>query len=121
MVRPLILLLAVTACGGDDGTPSSDAAVNLPAVQKATCPSAPSMISATGPGDFVPVATALQVGGIVKFVVSYSHDVVPDTSVNTDPLIDVGPFEGTCLQFNQVGTFGFKCTVDNHTGTITVN
>ena len=71
---------------------------------------------------FMPAATTITVGQVVKFTTSLSHDVVPNpAAAKTDPGIMVGFNSTVCLKFTATGTFGFMCMPHGFVGTVTVN
>ena len=126
MFRASLCVLAIAACGGDDSSnvqvdaPSADSTQQ--AVQAVTCPGSPdaTVTSSNTSSVYAPAATTVPVGGIVKFAMASTHNVAPNTLVNTDPGLSVGFGETKCLKFNKAGTFGFFCTAHSFTGTITV-
>jgi plastocyanin len=125
-VRPFaVLALAVlSACGGDEpSTTKADAAVDsapLPKVVAVTCPVSPAATVRTVEGTdlYMPMSTSISAGGIVRFEMSISHDVAPNTLTTTDPALVVGLGQTKCLQFNQAGTYGFYCTPHGFAGTV---
>jgi plastocyanin len=121
----LAILTATAACGGghgDDVVTIDSPASSTNTVTTVDCASnAATATVVTQNFMFSPMATTITVGQVVKFQLESSHDVGPDPSTTTDPGLSVD-FGGTaCLKFAKAGTFGFKCTVHNFTGSITVN
>jgi plastocyanin len=130
MTRLILAAALLAACGGDDGggsaTPDAampDGAVNTNKVVTVTCPATPdAMVTVTsGGGAYMPMATTIAVNGVVKFVMTATHDAKPNTLTTTDPGLSVGFGETKCLKFTQAGTFGFYCTNHSFAGTVTVN
>lgn len=120
-----VVLMTLVACGGGgggNGNPA-DAAVDSPppAVQAlSACPSSVAATVIDSPSTFVPKATTITVGGVVKFEITAEHFVIPNISVMTDPAFNIGRNETKCLRFNATGTWGFACGVHGFAGTITV-
>lgn len=123
------LLVAMAACGDDGGGMTvADAAVSIDAstnkVVEIACPALPAatvMTVNTNDTSYMPSATTIAVGGIVKFVMSTFHDAGPNPIATSDPGLVVGFGATKCLKFNSVGTFGFFCSAHAFAGTITVN
>jgi len=69
---------------------------------------------------FIPKASTITVGQVVKFVITAEHFVIPNTLTTTDPALMVSRGETKCFRFNVPGTYGFLCGVHSFTGTITV-
>ena len=67
-----------------------------------------------------PMATAISAHGLVKFVMSPTHNVGPDPSLPSDPGLRVNFGQTLYLQFDQTGTFNFHCTVHVFKGRIIV-
>ena len=121
----IVTILALAACGGDDGNSAADAAVDAPAVTKLaeiTCPATPdATVTATdGVFAYTPNAVTITQGQVVKFVTSSTHDVAPNTT-GSDPALRVGFGATKCFRFTAAGTYGFHCTPHAFTGMITVN
>ena len=126
----LLLLLSVFATGcGDDGMMMSQADAqtadaNTNKVRETGCPAAPSATVTTDEAvddRYMPMTTMIMTNGIVRFVMSGSHDVTPNPiGGSTDPGIVVGSGETKCLQFTQAGTYNFYCSPHGFTGTILV-
>jgi len=123
----IVTILALAACGGDDGNTTADApaAIDAPTTAKVseiTCPATPDATVTTVDGTFsyMPGAVTITVGQIVKFTTSATHDVAPNTT-GSDPALRVGFGATKCFKFTAAGTFGFHCTPHAFTGTITVN
>jgi len=67
-----------------------------------------------------PMTMAISAYGLVKFVMSGTHNVGPDPGLPSDPGLRVGFGETACLEFDQAGTFNFECTVHVFKGKIIV-
>lgn len=87
-----------------------------------TCPAGtvPTVTTDDNTSSYSPMATTIAVGGIVKFVTSLEHNVVPNTITNTDPGLVVGFNQTRCLEFTVAGTYGFACGPHGFVGTVTV-
>lgn len=121
----------LAACSGDDGggmvTFDAPQSIDAPAnaVMEVSCtgitPSA-SVMTNDASFSFMPAATTISVGQVVKFTTSASHNVAPNPSApKTDPGLSVGFNKTACLKFTAAGTFGFFCMPHGFTGTVTVN
>ena len=126
MFRRGLILVAIAACGGDDGmnTQVDARAVDAVAstVMEIGCPASPAgdVTVNLGGTAYVPMQTTIQVNGIVRFTMPADHNVVPNTLTTTDPGLTV-PFNTTkCLRFTTAGTFGFNCGPHGFAGTIVV-
>jgi plastocyanin len=123
--RTLVLAFVLGACGGggdDDDNPPVDSPVvqsSIQAVDPCTGESA-TVTTDDATFSYMPAATTISQGQIVKFVTSQTHDVAPKTSAD-DPGLKVNFNQTKCLRFTEAGTFNFKCTPHGFTGTITVN
>lgn len=122
----IVTILALAACGGDDGNSAPvDAAADAPVsvkVSEITCPATPDATVTTADGTFayMPAAVTITAGQVVKFTTSSTHDVAPNTT-GSDPALRVGFGATKCFKFTAAGTFGFHCTPHAFTGAITVN
>ena len=124
-----LLFLVLAACGENGGPLKPDAAapgIDAPTatVMKVTCPAlvAATVTTTDASFSYSPMATTITVGSVVKFNTSSSHDVKPNPiAAKTDPGLDVGFNEMSCLKFTATGTFGFVCSLHSFAGTITVN
>jgi plastocyanin len=125
-----LVILVLSACGGDDGGATTiDAPAPMPdaptaTVMKVSCtgitPAA--MVTTTDASfSYSPSATMVTVGSVVKFNTSASHDVKPNPIAHSDPGLNVGFNEMTCLKFTATGTFSFVCSVHSFAGMVTVN
>jgi plastocyanin len=131
MTRFALAVLLVTACGGDDGggmvTPDAAKSIDAAPMNKVvpvTCPNTvDAMVMTTNASfSFMPMATTITVGGVVKFVNSTEHNVAPNPmAALTDPGLMVGFGQSGCLKFTQAGTYGFLCSPHGFVGTVTVN
>jgi plastocyanin len=118
-----ISILALAACGGDDGggvdAPKADASGAT--VMTVTCPSGNVPTITTLASAFDMPTLAISQNGIVKFVSTATHPVAPFPGPMTDPGIVVPEGQTRCLQFTATGTFKFICRIHSYLGTITVN
>lgn len=128
-MKDLVALLLVAAACGDDGggTVMADARMidsSTAKVVEIGCPASPAAtVTSTNLNDssYMPMATTISAGGIVKFVMSSNHDVAPNPIGTSDPGLVVDYGATKCLQFNTVGTYGFYCDAHSFAGTIAVN
>jgi plastocyanin len=67
---------------------------------------------------FTPASATISVGSAVKFVMSGSHDVVPNTG--QDAGLNVGLGQTACLKFTAAGTYSFHCGPHGFQGSVTV-
>lgn len=123
----LAAALFVAACGGDDGGGSGTADAQLAdastsKVVTVTCPgTADAMVTISAGGEaFSPMTQTVPKNAVVKFVMTPSHDVAPNTLTTTDPGLVVGEGQTKCLKFTEAGTYGFYCAQHSFAGTITV-
>ena len=124
----LALLTILAACGGDSGPTPIDApgqadASSSPSVRSVTCPSGtvPTVTTAdSNTTSYTPPSVSINVGGIVKFVMSPSHNVMPNPIRSTDAGLRVDFGATTCLEFAKAGTFGFMCAAHGFAGTVVV-
>jgi plastocyanin len=129
-VMKYTLALALVACGGD-GTTKMDASVKMDApAQQATvvavdCASntpAATVVEMDTVDAFMPMATTINMGQVVKFTTSLAHNLKPNPiAAKTDPGLSVDFNMTKCLRFTATGTFGFMCSVHSFVGTVTVN
>lgn len=91
-------------------------------VHAVTCPpgDTPTVTTDDSTLAYDPMGTAISVHGLVKFVMSLTHNVGPDPSLPTDPGLRVNFGQTVCLQFDQAGTFNFHCTIHAFKGRIIV-
>lgn len=127
MNRVAALAVATLAACGDDGGGGTvaDAAVDTGMAAKVAtvqCPASPAatVMTVNGTDSYMPMASTIPVGGVVRFVMSNTHDVAPNPIGTTDSAIVVGFGQTKCLQFNQAGTYGFYCSAHSFAGTVTV-
>lgn len=127
MIRLVFLALALgtIACGSSNNT-QADAKVFKDApggatVMSVTCPATPAATITTSNTAFVysPNAATITQGQVVKFVMSSTHNVVPNAS-SSDSGLNVDFGATTCLMFTHTGTFGFHCAPHGFMGTVTV-
>ena len=119
-----IAMLVVAACDtGGSGQVSVDAAPDAPPVPVVALEDCPPFVAATiedSPTMFIPKATTIPKGEVVKFVITAEHFVLPNTLTTTDDALRVSRGQTKCFKFNVPGTYGFLCGVHSFTGTITV-
>ncbi len=122
----LLSLSFAAACGGDDGeeTPvdaSIDGATAAGAVM-VTCPASPAatVVTTDASNAYMPMATTITQGQVVKFTMSSSHNVAT-LNAASDPALLVGFGQERCFMFTKAGTFSFKCSPNGFTGSVTVN
>lgn len=123
MNRAVLAALVLAAGCNTSGGASVDAmpdAPTVPVIALSTCPATVAAMVEDSPTAFIPKATTITKGQVVKFVITAEHLVIPNTLVNTDPLLRVSRGETKCFQFNVPATYGFLCGVHSFTGTITV-
>lgn len=92
-------------------------------VVSVTCPAtvAATVMTTNAVDAFMPAATTISAGGVVKFVMSTMHDVAPNPiAAMSDPATVVDFGETKCLRFDVAGTYGIYCTTHSFAGTITV-
>lgn len=121
---PSLACLILAACGSSGSSapdaPTADAAP--PTVRAVTCPPGdmPTVMTTDNVFAYDPGTTAISVAGIVKFVMSPTHDVGPDPSMPSDSGLHVGFGQSACLEFDKAGTFHFLCTAHAFQGMIIV-
>ena len=125
MLRCSLVLCAFAACGGGGDDPPADSAASADAppstIETITpCAGESATVMTTGAFSYMPAATTITAGQIVKFVMDPSHDVAPKTAAD-DKGLRVGFGATKCLKFTTAGTFNFKCTPHGFAGSITVN
>lgn len=105
-----------------DGSVTVDAApATVTTVDCSTVTPAATVSTADGMFSYSPAATTVAQNGVVKFVMSSTHNVAPDTTGNTDSGLTVDFGATACLKFTAKGTFKFKCTLHGFSGTVTAN
>lgn len=125
MVRyTLAVWTLAAACGGGGGSPP-DAASTADADTRKVIPleSCSLAVDATvmdSASAFVPTSTTVPLNGIVKFVMTAEHTLIPNPLTTTDPALVAGRGQTRCFQFKAAGTYGFACGVHGFAGTITV-
>jgi len=125
-VRGSFVLLALVACSDSknkavDAPKSIDAAP--PTVVGVTCPATPAGTIITTDAVFMyqPTSVSINVGQVVKFTMSATHNVVPDTTDSSDSGLNVDFSATKCLMFTSPGTFHFHCAPHSFEGSVTVN
>ena len=94
---PSLACLILVACGGSSAstTPPDARTADAPpaTVHGVTCPPGdmPTVMTTDIVDAFDPMATAISVHGIVKFAMSASHNVGPDPSLPSDPVMQNAP------------------------------
>ncbi len=128
-MKRLMMLLALAACGGDDGgsmqtadAMGSGSGSGSNKVMSVTCPTtADAMVTVNASGDaYTPKTQTVPVNAVVKFVMTATHDAKPNTQTTSDPGLSVGFGETKCLKFTAAGSYGFFCSAHGFNGTITV-
>jgi plastocyanin len=121
-VISLSLICFAAACGGGGGG-SADAAIDTPAstiVRVDPCPGTPdATVITTSANMYMPMATTITQGQVVKFTMNAAHDVAPNGAASTGLVVPLGG--DRCYRFTSPGAYPFKCTPHGFTGTITVN
>lgn len=121
-------LLALAACGGDDGGNTQvDAPTGVDAaaskVMEVTCPATTPVTFMTLDQSFMPTTATITMGQIVK--ITSTNSTHPITPIPGDPLSDPGlrvPAGQTkCFNFLATGTFKFQCMTHGFVGSLTVN
>src|SRR5690349_2877872 len=108
MRRFAYALLILAACGTDEGggnTPvdaSPDAAV-VPVVGLSSCPADVAATVTDSASAFIPKASTIAVGEVVKFVITPEHFVLPNTLTTTDDALRVSRGETKCFRFAAAG------------------
>jgi plastocyanin len=121
--RSLAILFAAACDTGGGAGPSIDAAPDSPPVPVVELSSCPAIVDATimdSATMFIPKDSPVGRGGVVKFVITAEHFVLPNTLTTTDPALNVGRGQTKCFRFNVAGTYGFLCGAHGFTGTVTV-
>jgi plastocyanin len=80
----------------------------------------PTVMTSDNAFAYDPMTTMISAHGIVKFVMSPTHDVGPNPIRPSDPGLRVDFGKMACLEFDQAGTFSFLCTAHGFVGTIIV-
>jgi len=117
MRLPILIASLLAGCGGSDGGADAPAVSSTIEVVE---PCSGEDTTVTTGAAYMPPATTIVQGQVVKFVMASDHDVAPDTS-SDDPGLSVGFGQTKCLRFTTPGTYKFKCTAHGFTGTVTVN
>jgi plastocyanin len=119
-----VFISVLAACGGDDGGGGKDAAIDSPQssgiARVDPCPgTVDATVITTGAFSYMPAATTITQGQVVKFTMNAAHDVA--ALPGTDPTLVVPLGGERCFRFTNPGVFKFKCTPHSFTGMITVN
>jgi plastocyanin len=117
------LILATCGSSSSPTTPDAPTADAAPATVRAvTCPPGdmPMVMTSDNAFAYDPMTTMISAHGIVKFVMSPTHDVGPNPIRPSDPGLRVDFGKMACLEFDQAGTFSFLCTAHGFVGTIIV-
>jgi plastocyanin len=114
----------VTACGGDDGGATIDAgtidSAGATIARVDPCPgTVDATVITTGANMYMPAATTISQGQVVKFTMNGAHDVAATMGTNAILAVPLGGER--CFRFTAPGTFTFKCNPHGFTGMITVN
>jgi plastocyanin len=117
----LVLVSALTACGGGDGesNPPIDMAPPVTLSVVDPCPGTVDATITTLAERFDPAATTISQGQVVKFVTTATHPVKAQSG--TDATLDIPQNQTKCFRFTAAGTYKFNCTNHSYAGTITVN
>lgn len=120
MTKAWLAVLLFAACDTGDGTTTKvDAPPPVP-IEVVDCPAIVAATVQDSPTTFIPKETTIPAKEVVKFMITAEHFVLPNSLVNTDPLLMVRRGETKCFRFNTPGVWGFLCGVHSFTGTITV-
>ena len=89
----------------------------MASVANIACPATPDATITVNSGGnaYMPATASIPVNGVVKYVITPTHNVV-----STTPGLAVDFGQTMCLQFTQAGTFNFRCSVHGFMGTVTV-
>jgi plastocyanin len=120
-MRSVVALLFVAACGGggSDPPPVVDAPPE-PALGEVSCGNEVETIDSLS-NRFEPASVTISVGDVVAFdtgAISEEHDIVPN-SPNAEGL-DVNGGQLKCFQFDEPGTYGFRCFNHGFVGMVIV-
>jgi plastocyanin len=118
-----LLILAGCESGEGGGTTPVDASPDAPVAAVVALSSCPSDVAATitdSATAFIPKASTISVGEVVKFEITAEHFVLPNTLTTTDDALRVSRGETKCFRFSVPGTYGFLCGAHSFTGTVTV-
>lgn len=118
-----MLILAGCESGEGGSTTPVDArpdAAVIPVVALSSCPSDVAATITDSASAFIPKASTIALGDVVKFEITAEHFVLPNTLTTTDDALRVGRGETKCFRFSAAGTYGFLCGAHSFTGTITV-
>ena len=122
----LVWLISLAASGCDSTSTMRDAMGQVdaiaPAVRTVSCPPGlvPVVSTSESNTSFAPPSTTISTAGIVKFVMSRSHNVGPNPIRPSDAGLSVGFGATACLEFDRAGTYSFICTTHSFAGTIVV-
>ena len=125
-VRASLVLLALAACS-DSKNNKADAPKQADAqpttVVAVTCPATPAATISTLDTQFayMPTTQSISVGQVVKFSMSATHNVVPNTTNSSDPGLQVNFNETKCLMFTAPGTFHVHGAPHSFEGSVSVN
>src|SRR5688500_4680605 len=110
----LALALLAAACGGanDDGGDGDGTGSEVAVL--VDCTTVAAEVTVTTPGlRYEPRTANIQVGDVVRFDPSTGHDVVSDGGA-----FEVGLGGSACFRFERPGSFGYRCSPHDFTGTI---
>jgi plastocyanin len=125
-MRPLAFVFVVAACGGGGGNPPGGDDVPDPdapegaAIEETSCGNESASVTSLGTR-FDPTSVTIDVGQIVSFEagnVGEQHTIIPNGAGSTG--LEVGEGQTKCFQFNEAGTFGFRCMTHGFVGTVVV-
>ncbi len=108
------LAVLAAACGSSSTKSDSPGSATVASV---TCPPAvDATITVNTSGTaYMPATASIPVNGIVRFVITPSHNVT-----STTPGLSVDFGQTVCLQFSSAGAYNFHCSVHGFQGTVTV-
>jgi plastocyanin len=121
------VLAVLVACGSSEDPPPGeiDAPVGGSTIMEVTpCVGEAATVTAD-PSDqatmYMPPATTITMGQIVKFELPAAHNVAPHPTMPSDENLRVNFGQTKCLRFTAAGSFAFQCTSHSFRGTVTVN
>src|SRR5687767_6789818 len=88
-----VLVSALAACGGDDGgsNPPIDSPPAAAIAQVDPCPgTVAATVITTGANMYMPMATTITQGQVVKFTMNSAHDVAPLNATSTGLVVPLG-------------------------------
>ena len=122
-----VVLALLAACGGSEDPPVGevDAPPGGSSIMEVTPCAGEAATVTADPSDqatmYMPPATTITMGQIVKFELPAAHNVAPHPTMPSDPNLRVNFGQTKCFRFTMPGTFNFICTPHGFRGTVTVN